>query len=79
MENKTIGNIIRKKSKKNKAKLYLEVSKYLLDVSKLIFGGIVLAGIFELGFDKIWLLIFGLLAVILTAALGIAIFILGQK
>ena len=47
--------------------LYEESGKYLLGVSKLIFGGVILAGVMNLNVDKIVLFASGTLAVIITA------------
>jgi hypothetical protein len=66
-------------SKKSKAKLYLELSKYFLDLSKLIFGGIVLSALFDLGFGRLFLLTVGLLAVVGSAIFGVIMFINGQN
>ncbi len=47
-----------------------EAAKYSLDLSKLIFGGIILAGLMNFGINQIVLFVFGLLAVIVTAFVG---------
>ena len=60
-------------------KLYQEASKYCLDVSKLIFGGIVISGIMGLSIETASLIWIGLVAVVLTALLGLILFILGHK
>ena len=60
-------------------KLYLEASKYSLDVSKLIFGGIILSGIMGLKIDEANLIMFGVIAALLTAFFGMVMFILGNK
>lgn len=57
-----------------KKALYEEAGKYLLDVSKLIFGGVILAGVMNLNVDKIVLFIIGTLAVIVTAIIGFILF-----
>ena len=62
-----------------RSKLYLEASKYSLDVSKLIFGGIILSGIMGLKIDEANLIVFGLIAALLTAFFGMVMFILGNK
>lgn len=46
-----------------KKKLFNVVGKYCLDLSKLVFGGVILAGIMELEFDKVNLIIIGTSAV----------------
>ena len=60
-------------------KLYLEASRYSLDLSKLIFGGIILSGIMGMQIEKAYLLIVGLIAVILTALFGFIMFLLANK
>lgn len=59
--------------------LYEEAGKYLLDVSKLIFGGVILAGVMNLNVDKIVLFIIGTLAVIVTAIIGFILFKKGKE
>lgn len=59
--------------------LYEEAGKYLLDVSKLIFGGVILAGVMNLNVDKIVLFIIGTLAVIVTAVIGFILFKKGKE
>ena len=39
--------------------LYLKVSDFLLDLAKLVFGGIILTGIIDLDLDKVWLFLLG--------------------
>ncbi|EEX17231.1 DUF6722 family protein [Prevotella veroralis] len=60
--------------KETLSKLYLEASRYSLDLSKLIFGGIILSGIMGMQIEKAYLLIVGLIAVILTALFGFIMF-----
>ena len=60
-------------------KLFLEISKYSLDMSKLVFGGIVLAGIMGLSLDKALLFGVGMIAVILLAVFGFIFFIVGSQ
>lgn len=65
--------------KETLSKLYLEASRYNLDLSKLIFGGIILSGIMGMQIEKAYLLIVGLIAVILTALFGFIMFLLANK
>ena len=65
--------------KETLSKLYLETSRYSLDLSKLIFGGIILSGIMGMQIEKAYLLIVGLIAVILTALFGFIMFLLANK
>ena len=65
--------------KETLSKLYLEASRYSLDLSKLIFGGIILSGIMGMQIEKAYLLIVGLIAVILTALFGFIMFLLANK
>ena len=65
--------------KETLSKLYLEASRYSLDLSKLIFGGIILSGIMGIQIEKAYLLIVGLIAVILTALFGFIMFLLANK
>lgn len=61
-----------------KRKLCLEVSKYALDLSKLIFGGVILTGIVNMSTDVSRLVAVGVLAVAITAVVGLALFIIGN-
>ena len=65
--------------KETLSKLYLEASRYSLDLSNLIFGGIILSGIMGMQIEKAYLLIVGLIAVILTALFGFIMFLLANK
>lgn len=65
--------------KKTRLRLYLEISKYSLDISKLIVGGIIISGIVGLNFNKTSLLIYGILASLMMLSLGIVLFIMGSK
>ena len=47
-----------------------ESGKYCLDMSKLIFGGVILAGIMNFGVNNIYLLGIGGMFVILLAVMG---------
>jgi len=47
-------------TKGRKELMYKEVGKYCLDLSKLVFGGVILAGVMDLGFDLIPLILVGL-------------------
>ena len=47
-----------------------ESGKYCLDMSKLIFGGVILAGIMNLGVNNLYLFGTGGLFVILLAVMG---------
>ena len=53
-----------------KASFYKEFGDYCLDISKLVFGGIILAGIMELDVSKFVLFGVGTAIVLLTAAAG---------
>lgn len=49
---------------------YKEAGKYCLDLSKLVFGGIILAGIMQLGVNNVLLFSLGLAATACLALLG---------
>ena len=65
--------------KETLSRLYLEASKYSLDLSKLIFGGVILSGIMGMQIENTYLLIMGLAAVMLTMLFGFFMFLLGNK
>ena len=63
-----------------KGLMYKEVGKYCLDLSKLVFGGIILAGVMDLGFDLIPLILVGLGFVFVFGAIGMfAMFMSNSK
>ncbi len=53
-----------------KEKFAEKFGDYCLDISKLVFGGIVLAGVMELDVNPYWLFDIGLFIVILFATAG---------
>ncbi len=56
--------------KTNRDLLLAEFGNYCLDISKLVFGGIILAGIMELKVSKLILFGIGAVIVLLTAITG---------
>lgn len=58
------------KSEKRNA-IYSETGKFLLDMAKLIFGGIILAGIMKLDINKLLLFSVGAAFVVLFFSAGI--------
>lgn len=67
-----------KQSRKNV--IYGELGKFLIDVSKLVFGGVILAGIME--YDDINpAMLFGIggIAMVLTFIVGIMYLVLAKK
>jgi len=59
------------KMKLKKRELMMQESgKYCLDMSKLIFGGVILAGIMNLGVDNVYLLGIGGLIVVFLMIIG---------
>lgn len=57
-----------------KTNLYKEFGSYFLDISKLVFAGVIIAGIMELDINKIALFIFGG-AIVTSTAIADFIFI----
>ena len=58
-------------NKKTKELVLIKSGDYMLDVSKLVFGGVVLVVILQIeSLSNVVLLITGLLATVLTAAFG---------
>ena len=71
-ENKvSLPSMVQKKGKNNSL-LMKELGVYCLDISKLIFGGVVLAGIMDLEINRYWLFGLGSLIVIVIALAGVA-------
>ena len=44
-----------KEARERQKSFYLKTSDFLLDLAKLVFGGIILTGIIDLNLDKVWL------------------------
>ena len=59
--------------------VYEETGKYFLDVSKLIFGGVILAGVMNLEMDKFVLFLTGGASVLGSAIFGIILFKIGKE
>ena len=71
-ENKvSLPSMVQKKGKNNSL-LMKELGVYCLDISKLIFGGVVLAGVMDLEINRYWLFGLGSLIVIVIALAGFA-------
>ena len=51
--------------------MFAEVGKYCLDISKLVFGGVILAGIMKLYVNLLALIIVGVVVVIVLTVLGL--------
>jgi hypothetical protein len=66
-------------SRANKRKVYLKASDFFLDLTKLVFGGIILTGIVGMDVNKAWLFIVGGIVVVLLALWGYIMFIRGIK
>jgi len=59
--------------------VFQEAGKYCLDLSKLIFGGIVLAGIMKLDVNSYVLFVLGTIVVVITALLGFKLISISKK
>ncbi len=57
--------------KNKKEALFAELGKYSIDISKLVFGGVILAGIMKLDVNKLALFGLGILVVIATLITGL--------
>ncbi len=66
-------------NKKTKKAAYLEASKYISDLTKLIFGGLILTNVLNFNIDKIIIFAFGLLAVIGLTMLSLLLFFKGKE
>ena len=66
-------------NKSNNSVLYGEIGKYSLDISKLVFGGIILAGIMKLDINRVLLFVLGGTVVLLLAIAGFAFIILSNR
>ena len=65
-------------NKKTKKKLFIGGSKFVLDLAKLVFAGIVLAGVKELNVNTLWFIGLGGVATFILALLSAGLFIKGS-
>lgn len=66
-------------SKKTRKAFYLETSKYLSDISKLIFGGIILTSILNFNISKTIIFIAGSITVIILTVFSFILFLKGKE
>ena len=66
-------------SKARKRKFYLKLSDFILDLAKLIFGGIILTGIIDLQINKALLFVTGSVVAAVLAIWGFVLFNRGTK
>ena len=57
--------------KDKKEAIFAELGKYSIDISKLVFGGVVIAGIMKLDVNRLALFGIGILVVIATLITGL--------
>jgi hypothetical protein len=65
--------------REQKKALLLKVSDFLLDMTKLVFAGIILTGIIDLELDKIWLFTIGFIVIFILITSGFYIYNRGLK
>lgn len=61
-------------SPKTRKAFYLEVSKYFMDLTKLIFGGIILTNILSFNINKTAIFVLGILAISIFIGLSLIFF-----
>ena len=71
--------LLPKVSRKTRKAIYLEASKYINDLTKLIFGGIILTNILNFNIDKMIIFVSGFIAVIISTAFSFALFLKGKE
>lgn len=67
------------KRKTNKQVMLGELGKYCIDISKLVFGGVVLAGIMKLDVNRALLFGLGTVVVLLTVSAGLICILLANS
>jgi hypothetical protein len=65
--------------KESKHILFSEIGKYCTDISKLVFGGVILAGIMKLDVNRVLLFGMGFAVVLIMVIAGISFTILSNK
>ncbi len=68
-----------REARQRKRAFYLKVSDFLLDLAKLVFGGIILTGIIDLDLNKVWLFSVGSIVAGLFAGWGFNIYNRGMN
>ena len=63
-----------KDARERQRALYLKASDFLLDLAKLVFGGIILTGIIDLNLDKVWLFTVGAIVAAGLAGWGFMVY-----
>ena len=74
--------MIGKRNESNKYKkedLYIEAGKYFLDISKLIFGGLILSSIVGMDFDLEYLIVYGFASSFIFALFGFMAIIMAKS
>lgn len=71
--------LLPKVNRKTRKAVYLEASKYISDLTKLIFGGIILTNILNFNIDKTIIFVSGFIAVIILTAFSFALFLKGKE
>ena len=66
-------------SSTTRKKLFIKGSDFCFDLAKLVFAGIIIAGIMGMDFDNYLLVLLGLIVLILLSLTGIALFIKGNQ
>ncbi len=59
--------------------MFSETGKYCADISKLVFGGIILAGLMDLDINRLALIFSGLALVVLLAVAGVSFSVLSDN
>ncbi|MBQ9640271.1 MAG: hypothetical protein IJV06_01710 [Bacteroidaceae bacterium] len=65
--------------REQKKALLLKISDFLLDLTKLVFAGIILTGIIDLDLNKVWLFTIGLTVTFASTTLGFYMFKRGSQ
>lgn len=66
-------------SKKTRKELYLEISKYPSDISKLIFAGVILTNVLNFNINKTIIFIAGSITVIIITSFSFILFLKGKE
>lgn len=66
-------------SQKTRKAFYLEISKYLGDITKLIFGGVILTNILNSNINKTITFVLGVVAICIFIGLSFILFLKGKE
>ena len=69
----------RKLTRKDRQELYANMSKFCVDIAKLVIAGVILAGILKEDVDIVWLIVCGFAVVLVALAVAYNMFVMCKR